>query len=139
MNPQLSISYPASYVGRENWNTALDIIRAAVKHLTAKEVAHVLDVNGTHLSDALHERDRKVWHAHWNYTLKAMLVERGDEVSLDLLSALVDVDVAATPFAITTDVELTPEEVARRALAELARFGAAGKAAAERAKGKVRR
>lgn len=140
MNSQLALSYPASFVGREAWQRQLDAIRAAVKHLTAKEVAHELDIGPTHLSDALNERDRKVWHGHWTHVLKAMLGSRhGDDVAADLLRQIVEADVAATPFAVTEDVQLTPEEEAVALRRELLKFGDAGKAAVDRLRKRARR
>lgn len=140
MNSQLALSYPASFVGREAWQRQLDAIRAAVKHLTAKEVAHELDVGPTHLSDALNERDRKVWHAHWTHVLKAMLASRvGDELAADLLRQLAEADVSTTPFAIEVDEALTPEEEAAALRRELLRFGDSGKAAIDRVKKRGRR
>ncbi len=140
MNQQLAIAYPADYVGKEAWQRQLDAIRSAVKHLGLKEVAFVLDVSGTHLSDAMNERERKVWHAHWTHTLKAMLAgKHGDESAADLLRAIVEADVAATPFAITLDVVLSPEEEAAALRRELMKFGDAGKAAVDRIKKRGRR
>lgn len=140
MNPQVALSFPAAYVGREAWNRQLDVLRAAVKHLGPKEVAFELDVGGTQIADALNERDRKVWHAAWTHVVKAMLGnKRGDETAAELLRALVDADVSATPFAITDDVSLTPEEEAAALRRELLKFGESGKAAVERVRKRGRR
>lgn len=136
MNQQLAIAYPADYVGDQAWQRQLEAIRAAVVHLRAKEVAFVLDVGATHLSDALHERDRKVWHGRWTHVIKAMLAaQHGDDVAAEILRQIVDADVAATPFAITDEVTLTPEQEALALRRELAKFGDAGKAAIARARG----
>ncbi len=132
MKQQLALSYPAAYVGGDAWTRQLDVLRAAVKHLGPKEVAFELDVGGTQLADALNERDRKVWHARWTRVVKAMLVAKRDETASELLRALVDIDVVTTPFAISEDVELTPEEEAQALRRELAKFGDAGKAAIQR-------
>jgi hypothetical protein len=132
VNPQVALSFPAAYVGREAWNRQLDVLRAAVKHLGLKEVAYELDVGGTQLADALNERDRKVWHGHWTHVVKAMLGARRDAMADELLLALVEADVIATPYAITQDVELTPEEENIALRRELGRFGEAGKVAAAR-------
>lgn len=139
MNSQLALSYSASYVGRRAWVSQLETLRSAVKHLGLKEVAFELDVGGTHLSDALNERERKVWHAHWTHVVKAMLGAKHDELASELLRAMVDADVAATPFAITEDEALTPEEEAAALRRELLSFGAAGKAAVDRVKRRGRR
>lgn len=136
MNQQLAIAYPADYVGEQAWQLQLEAIRAAVIHLRAKEVAFVLDVGATHLSDALHERDRKVWHGRWTHVIKAMLAaQHGDDVAAEILRRIVDADVAATPFAITDEVTLTPEQEAAALRRELAKFGDAGKAAINRVRG----
>lgn len=132
MNQQVSLSFPAAYVGGDAWNRQLDVLRAAVKHLGAKEVAFELDVGGTQLADALNERDRKVWHARWSHVVKAMLVARRDDTATELLRALVDIDVMTTPYAISEHVELTPEEEAAALRRELGKFGEAGKAAIAR-------
>jgi hypothetical protein len=125
-------------VGREAWLRQLDALRSAVKHLGPKEVAFELDVGGTQISDALNERDRKVWHAAWTHVVKAMLAAKHDETSQDMLRAIVDADVAATPFAIVDDAPMTPEEEVIALRRELLKFGAAGKTAAERAKRRAR-
>lgn len=130
MNQQLAIAYPPDYVGDQAWQRQLEAIRAAVVHLRAKEVAFVLDVGATHLSDALHERDRKVWHGRWTHVIKAMLAaQHGDDVAAEILRQIVDADVAATPFAVTVEVAMTPEQEAAALRRELAKFGDAGKAA----------
>lgn len=140
MSIQLGLAYPAAYVGREAWQRQLDAIRAAVRHLTAKEVAHELDVGPTNLSDALNERDRKVWHGHWTHVLKAMLAARhGDDVAADLLRQIVEADVCTTPFAVSDEVELTPEQEASALRRELLKFGDAGKTALDRVKKRGRR
>lgn len=133
MNPQVALSFPAAYVGREAWARQLEALRAAVKHLTAKEVAFELDVGNTHLIDALNENNRKVWHGHWTHVVKAMLGARhGDELAAELLREIVESDVSATPFTITDDIALTPEEEAAALRRELLKFGDAGKTAVER-------
>ncbi len=138
MNSQVALSFPAAYVGREAWQRQLDALRAAVKHIGPKEVAFELDVGGTQISDALNERDRKVWHASWTHVVKAMLASKHDETSQDLLRAIVEADVSATPFAIIDDAPLTPEEEAAALRRELLKFGAAGKSAVDRVKRRAR-
>ena len=132
MNSQLALSYPAAYVGREAWNRQLDALRAAVKHLGPKEVAFELDVGGTQLADALNERDRKVWHGHWTHVVKAMLAGRRDDTAVEILRAIVEADVSATPYAVTDELELTPEQEAAALRRELLRMGEPGKAAIAR-------
>jgi hypothetical protein len=138
VNSQVYLSFPAAYVGREAWLRQLDALRAAVKHLGPKEVAFELDCGGTQISDALNERDRKVWHAAWTHVVKAMLAAKHDETSQDLLRAIVEADVSATPFAIVDDAPMTPEEENINLRRELLKFGAAGKAASERARRRAR-
>lgn len=136
MNQQLAIAYPADYVGDQAWQRQLEAIRAAVQHLRAKEVAFVLDVGATHLSDALHERDRKVWHGRWTHVIKAMLAaQHADETAAELLRQIVEADVAATPFTICEAEAMTPEQEAAALRRELAKFGDAGKAAINRVRG----
>lgn len=133
MNPQIALSFPAAYVGREAWARQLDALRAAIKHIGPKEVAYELDISGTQLADALNERDRKVWHASWTHVVKAMLGnKRGDDTAAELLRAIVEADVSATPYAITEDEPLTPEEEAGALRRELLKFGDAGKQAVDR-------
>lgn len=140
MNPQISLSYPAAYVGRENGKRRLETLRAAVTHLGLKEVAYELDVGGTQVSDALHERDRKVWHHDWTDVVKSMLgAKRDDQAAAELLRSLLDIDAAGTPYTITEEVALTPEEEAAAYRRELLSFGSAGKAAVDRIKKRGRR
>lgn len=141
MSQQLPLGYPAAYVGREGWNQEIEAIRAAVRHLGLKEVAFACDVGGTHLSDAMNERERKVWHPHWTHTIKSMLERRhGDEIAAELLRAMLDADVSVTPqYVISEAVTLTPEEEAQALRRELAKFGEAGKAAIARVRGKAGR
>lgn len=132
MSSQLNLPAPAAYAGGQAWNRQLEAIRAAVWHLGAKEVAYELDVSGTNLSDALHERERKHWHAKWTHVLKAMLAgKRGDEIASDLLRAIVEADVGAE-FTIVNSVELSAEEEVVLLRRELSKFGDAGQAAVNR-------
>lgn len=139
MGAQLALEYPASYVGGEVWRQRLDVIRLAVKYIGLKEVAFTLDVAGSLLSDSLNERDRKRWAGEWLDTLKAMLVQKHDEIALDLLRQLCELDVSGTPFALVADEPLTPEEEAAALRRELAKFGDAGKAAVDRIRKRGRR
>ena len=134
MSAQTSIAYPADYVGKEAWQRQLGLIRSAVTHLGAKEVAYTLDIGATHLSDAIHERERKVWHGHWTHVLKAMLAAKHDDTATELLRAIAEIDLATTPYALTEQVELTPEQENAILRRELLAFGSAGKTALERIK-----
>lgn len=134
MSGQLAISFPAEYVGKLAWERQLDAIRAAVKHLGPKEVAFTLDVAATQLHDALNERERKHWYAHWTHVLKAMLVAKRDATADEILRAISDADVETTPFALVDAEPLTAEEESAALRRELAKFGDAGKAAIDRVK-----
>lgn len=136
---QLALEYPADYVGAEVWRRRLEVLRLAVNHLGLKEVAFTLDIAGSMLSDALNERDRKRWAGEWTDKLKAMLVKRRDETALDLLRQLLELDVAHSPFVVTDDVPLTPEEESAALRRELLKLGDAGKAAIERVRKRGRR
>lgn len=133
MNSQLALSYPASYVGKEAWQRQLDALRTAVRHLGPKEVAFECDIGGTHLHDALAERDRKVWHGAWTHVVEALLTARRDDaVAHDLVRSIAESSVLCTPFQISNEVVLTPEEEAGALRRELLAFGSAGKAAVDR-------
>lgn len=134
MSAQLALGYPAAYVGGEVWSQRLEVLRSAVNHLGLKEVAFELDVSGSQLSDSLNERDRKRWAAEWTDVLKAMLVNKRDDIAADLLRRLLELDVAGTSFAISEEAPLTAEEEAAQLRRELMRFGDAGKAAIDRIK-----
>lgn len=141
MSAQLPIPFAAGYLGKQAWMRKLEVLRAAVQHLTAKEVAHVLDVSGTHLSDALHERDRKAWHDWWTGTLIAMLAERRhtDAIADDLLRQLAESQIATSPFALVDDVPMTSEEECAALRRSLLKFGEAGKAEIDRLRKRGRR
>jgi len=132
---QLSLVYKPSHVGAEVWAKQLEAIRSAVNYLGLKEVAFELDVSGSSLCDALNERDRKRWAAEWTHVLKAMLASKRDAIADDMLRALLDGDVATTPFDITEPVELTSEELAAAYARELRALGEPG----QRAMAKVHR
>jgi hypothetical protein len=139
MPAQLALAYPASYVGGEVWRQRIEVLRSAVNHLGLKEVAYTLDVAGSQLSDSLNERDRKRWAGEWLDVLKAMLVNKRDEIATDLLRRLLELDVQGTGFALVEDEPLSPEQEAAELRRELAKFGDAGKAAVERVKKRGRR
>jgi hypothetical protein len=114
VSPQLSLTYDASYVGRETWAAQLEVIRLAVGHLGLKEVSFALDVSGSMVSDALNERDRKRWAAEWTHVLVAMLVKKNDETALGFVRQLFGAALEPTPFTIEDDAELTAEEIVAR-------------------------
>jgi hypothetical protein len=130
MSAQLSIGFKPSYAGGESWQAQLILLRTAVEHLGRKEVAFELDVNGSTLSDALNERDRKRWAAEWTHVLKAMLSIRRDDISRDLHRKLVEAD--AVGFVVEEQAALTPEEMNAAYERELRALGDGGKAAIER-------
>lgn len=136
---QLGLVYRPSYAGHEAWQLQLEVIRAAVIHLTPKEVLDQIDVNKSSLSEALHERNDKRVAAEWIHIIKAMLSQRYDDVSQDLLRKLCDLDMTVTPFAVGEPAGMTPEQERDAYRAELARMGEDGKAAIDRVKRKARR
>jgi hypothetical protein len=138
---QLAIEWTPGYIGGRRWDAQIEALRSAVKHLTSKEVAYALDVGGTHLDDALHGRERKVWHARWTHVVKAMLLAEASERSLELWRAVVDAELDGSPWTLIERAEITVEDENSMLRSELARFGDAGKSAASkvpRAKGKRR-
>ena len=136
---QLAIAWSPAYAGNEAWQLQLAVLRAAVDHLTPKEVLDVIDVNKSTLSDALHERNEKRWAARWTHIVKAMLSKRYDEVSIDLLQRLCEADLAVTTLVVGEPRPLTVEEERDALRAELARMGTEGNAAIDRVRGKAKR
>ena len=134
---QCSLVYAPSYSGREAWLAQLEVLRAAVIHLTPKEVIDQLDVSKSTLSQSLHEQADKRWAAEWTHVVKAMLAQRYDEVSIDLLRKLCDMDLTVTTYVVEEPCGMTPEQERDAYRAELARTEG-GKAAIARvlAKGK---
>lgn len=122
MNHQLAISYPADYVGKQAWERQRDALRAAMKHLGAKEVAFKLDTGHTHVSDALNGVERKVWHPHWTHIVKAMLASLHDDMTArEILRAICESEVDYTPFALRDDDYVSPEDEATWARVEAAK------------------
>lgn len=72
---QLSLTYDAGSVGAADWDTELGWFRRAVEVVGAKEVAFRLDVQASHLSDAMHERERKNVHGRWISVVRHMVPE----------------------------------------------------------------
>ncbi len=136
---QLSLVYRPAHAGGEAWQRQLEVLRAIVEHLGRKEVAFELDVTGSALGDALHERDRKRWAAEWTHVVKAMLAHRYDDASRALLLQLCEADLEVTPLTVGEPRGLTPEELAIAYRRELAALGADGKAAIDRVLGKGKR
>jgi len=129
---QLAIAFPADDVGRQRWARAIELVRDAVAHVGIKEVAFWLDASHTHVADAIHERERKVWHAHWLFVLGALLEQRNDDVSTELRLSLAATIAEAFGCRAIDAEPLTPEEEASALRRELARFGDAGRAAIDR-------
>jgi hypothetical protein len=132
---QLAIPLPADYSGNEKWLRKLDVIRAAVQHLNPKEVAFALDVAHTQLSDAIHGRERKVWHASWSHIVKDMLLERrdrGDEYAGKMLRQILEIEIEGYGFELEESEEITMEDENASLRRELAQFGEAGRIAASR-------
>jgi hypothetical protein len=105
---QQTLAFGPAYQGRQAWEAQLELLRAAVGHLVAKEVADQLDTNRSTLSEALSEqRDRRV-AAEWVHTIKAMLAARHDDhVAADLLRRICQADSLAAP---SMALEMTDEE-----------------------------
>jgi hypothetical protein len=123
---QLSLVYPPGTVGAEAWQQQLEVLRKAVEHLTRKEVAWALGVTDQALGDALYERDRKRWAAKWTHIVKAMLAQRHDQLSTELMRALCESDMTATPLEVGEPREMTPEEMVAALRRELAAMGDVG-------------
>ena len=107
---QKALTFGPGYEGRQAWLAQLELLRAAVNHLLAKEVVDQLDTSRSTLSEALNEqRDRK-WAAEWTHTVKAMLTERqhDDPVAADLLRRICEADMATAPSVVL--LEMTDEE-----------------------------
>jgi hypothetical protein len=132
MSAQLSLTYRPAHAGAESWQLQLEVLRAVVEHLGRKEVAFELDVTGSALGDALHERDRKRWAAEWSHVVKAMLAQRYDDVSRELLSQLCETDIALSTMELVERRTLTPEEMVKELRRELVAMGATGQAAIDR-------
>jgi hypothetical protein len=134
MSAQLSIAYDPSYVGAQSWERHLSVIRTVVEHLGRKEVAYVLDVSGSQLSDAMSERDRKRWAGEWTHKLFAMLEGKRDDVSRGLSRQLAESSLGACSWLVDEPSAMTPEEEAMALRRELAALGESGRAALERVK-----
>ena len=134
MSAQLSIAYDPGYVGAQSWERHLAVVRTVVEHLGRKEVAFVLDVSGSQLSDAMSERDRKRWAGEWTHKLFAMLEGRRDEVSHGLSRQLAESSFGACSWLVDEPVAMSLEEENAALRRELAGCGEAGRAAVERIK-----
>lgn len=132
MNQQLAIAFPPDDEGRRAWSVAIEIVQRAVAHLGIKEVAFYADVAHTHMADAIHERDRRVWHAHWSLIVLSQLRQRGDETSHALCLELAQALIETSGLRVVEAEPMTPEEEAAAYRRELAKFGDAGKAAIAR-------
>jgi predicted kinase len=129
---QLGLTYRPSYAGHEAWQLQLEALRSAVTHLVPKEVCDQLDISKSQLSQALHEQADKRMAAEWIHVIKAMLAQRYDDVSQELLRTLCNLDMTVTAFEIGDPKGLTPEQERDAYRAELARLGDEGKAAISR-------
>jgi hypothetical protein len=106
---QQALTFGPGYEGRQAWLAQLELLRAAVGHLVAKDVADQLDTNRSTLSEALNEQRDRRWAGEWTHTVKAMLAARHDDpVAADLLHRICQSDTAAAPSVMT--VEMTDEE-----------------------------
>ena len=103
---QQALTFGPGYEGRQAWLSQLELLRAAVGHLVAKEVADQLDTNRSTLSEALNEQRDRRWAAEWTHTVKAMLAARHDDpVAADLLRRIYAAD---APPALA--LEMTDDE-----------------------------
>lgn len=107
---QQALTFGPGYEGRQAWLAQLELLRAAVNHLVAKEVADQLDTNRSTLSEALNEQRDRRWAGEWTHTVKAMLAakQHEDPVAADLLRRICQADNAAAPSVAT--LEMTDEE-----------------------------
>lgn len=107
---QTALAFGPAYEGRQAWEAQLELLRAAVSYLVAKEVCDQLDVGRTSLSEALNEQRDQKWAAEWTHTVKAMLAakQHDDPVASDLLRRICQADNAAAPSVAT--LEMTDEE-----------------------------
>ncbi len=121
MSGQLALVYRPAHAGGEAWQRQLEALRIAVEHLGRKEVAYEIDVNGSTLSDALNERDRKRWAAEWTHVVKAMLASKHDEISAELLRKVCEADMTTTALVVSAELDLSPDDLAtiERALAKV--------------------
>lgn len=69
---QLALTYSAEHVGDQNWQLRLTWLRRAVDVIGHKEVAFVLDIAPSNLTDALLERERKDVKGKWFDRIIAM-------------------------------------------------------------------
>jgi len=110
---QFSLTYGPQYEGKQAWAQQLEVLRSAVAHLVAKDVADQLDINRSTLSDALKADTDRRWAAEWTHTVKAMLAERrSDVVAADLLRRLCECDVALSSLVVSDPVDMTDDEEA---------------------------
>src|SRR5678815_4782188 len=108
---QVALTYGPQYEGKQSWAGQLEVLRAAVAHLVAKDVADQLDINRSTLSDALKLDSDRRWAAEWTHVVKAMLAaRRSDDVAADLLRRLCETDVVLAPLVVTDPVEVSDEE-----------------------------
>ncbi len=70
---QLALVYDAGTEGTTAWAERLEWLRRAVDLVGHKEVAYVLNVKPSNLTDALHERERKDIKAKWFDTVLRMV------------------------------------------------------------------
>ena len=107
---QTTLAFGPAYEGRQAWEAQLELLRAAVSYLVAKDVADQLDANRSTLSEALNEqRDRK-WAGEWTHVVKAMLRRKRheDPVAADLLNRICQADNGGDASVAT--LEMTDEE-----------------------------
>ena len=111
---QYSLVYRASHVGPEGWQRVLEVFRAAVTHLGAKDVQDQCDVAKSTLSEALNEKNDKRVAGEWLCTVIAMLDAQHTKAGDELLKRLLDAIAGLSTRYVVSDAsdEPTPEEVA---------------------------
>ncbi len=115
---QLSLAWDPAHVGVVEWDRQLEWLRRAVDVLGHKEVAYKLDLQPSHLADALHERERKDIKAKWFATVLRM--ELPEEMRLEYLRILCEPLGYETPKRIRTKTSAEELRELREALKRLA-------------------
>lgn len=118
---QLPLSFGDDELVGEHWQTVLRALRDAIeKSIGLKEAAYALDINPSSLCDALADRERKPFHAHW---LVALLVRLPQSARHGVMEALSD----AAGFVVVEARPMTDaQKLADLEQAVLSEFGAAG-------------
>lgn len=125
---QLELTYRPRFVGQQQWVNHLEAIRAAVDHLTRKEVCYELGCKDTYLAAALRppspeddderkDEQRKYWRAPWTLIVLAMLNAQYSEVADEHAAKILGTQARLTRFTVDERVTLSDTEI----LAKMAR------------------